>query len=94
MKADCVAMTAALCNPLDLENLSDWALGVLWKVDPADIPPRDQYNTVFFPKQRWAVTCYWDYDVLIKNSIYSYSCDTTTIHDGEEIQGHSCTLKN
>ena len=78
-------MTAALCNPLDFENLSEWALGVLWKVDPADEPTRDQYNTVFFPKQRWAVTCYWDNDVLIKNSIYSYSCDTTTIHDGEEI---------
>ena len=60
MKADCVAMTAALCNPLVFENLSDWALGVQWVVDPLDKPVRDQYNTVFFPKQGWAVTCYWD----------------------------------
>jgi hypothetical protein len=60
MKADCVAMTSALCNPLDFDNLSAWALGVQWVVDPLDKPVRDQYNTVFFPKKGWAVTCYWD----------------------------------
>ena len=60
MKADCVAMTAAKCNPLDFDSLSGWALGVQWVVDPLDKPVRDQYNTVFFPKQGWAVTCYWD----------------------------------
>ena len=60
MKADCVAMTAAKCNPLDFDSLSDWALGVQWVVDTANKPVRDAYNTVFFPKQGWAVTCYWD----------------------------------
>ena len=94
MKADCVAMTAALCNPLDFDSLSDWALGVQWVVDPANKPSRDQYNTVFFPKKNWAITLYWDNDSTEKNHLFSYTCDSTTIHEGEALQGHSCLRTN
>ena len=94
MKADCVAMTAALCNPLDFDSLSDWALGVQWVVDPANKPARDQYNTVFFPKKNWAITLYWDNDSTEKNHLFSYTCDYSTIHVGEPLQGHSCLRTN
>ena len=94
MKADCVAMTAAKCNPLDFDNLSDWALGVQWVVDPLNKPVRDTYNTVFFPKQDWAVTCYWDSLTSEKNHIFSYNCDSTTIHEGVALAGHSCFRTN
>ena len=75
MKADCVAMTAAKCNPLDFDSLSGWALGVQWVVDTANKPDRDQYNTVFFPKKNWAITLYWDNDSTEKNHLFSYTCD-------------------
>jgi hypothetical protein len=87
-------MTAALCNPLDFDSLSDWALGVQWVVDPANKPSRDQYNTVFFPKKNWAITLYWDNDSTEKNHLFSYTCDYSTIHAGEPLQGHSCLRTN
>jgi hypothetical protein len=84
IKADCVAMTSTLCNIDDFNNLDEWALGVMWVVDPAHNPGMDTYNTVFFPKTQWAVTNYWDVDHTPGeyNHLYSYTCDSSTVHEG------------